>query len=92
MDANGDGIGDTPYVIDINNQDRYPLMQPRITALLTDLNMDGRVNIQDITMVAVAFGSRPEDPNWNFLADLDNNQAINIIDIARVAMDFGITY
>jgi len=27
-DANGDGIGDTPYVIDANNQDNYPLMEP----------------------------------------------------------------
>jgi len=27
-DANGDGIGDTPYVIDDNYQDRYPLMAP----------------------------------------------------------------
>lgn len=27
-DANNDGIGDTPYVIDSNNQDRYPLMSP----------------------------------------------------------------
>jgi parallel beta-helix repeat protein len=26
-DANGDGIGDTPYTIDVLNQDRYPLMQ-----------------------------------------------------------------
>ncbi|MCJ7424024.1 right-handed parallel beta-helix repeat-containing protein, partial [Candidatus Bathyarchaeota archaeon] len=26
VDANGDGIGDTPYVIDAGNQDRYPLM------------------------------------------------------------------
>jgi len=26
VDANGDGIGDTPYVIDENNKDRYPLM------------------------------------------------------------------
>ncbi len=26
-DADGDGIGDTPYVIDILNQDRYPLTQ-----------------------------------------------------------------
>lgn len=25
-DNNGDGIGDTPYVIDHNNQDNYPLM------------------------------------------------------------------
>jgi parallel beta-helix repeat protein len=29
-DANHDGIGDTPYVIDANNQDRYPLMNPWI--------------------------------------------------------------
>jgi len=26
VDANGDGIGDTPYVIDADNQDRYPLV------------------------------------------------------------------
>jgi parallel beta-helix repeat protein len=28
IDSNSDGIGDTPYVIDANNQDRYPLMHP----------------------------------------------------------------
>lgn len=27
-DENGDGIGDTPYIISKNNQDNYPLMQP----------------------------------------------------------------
>jgi nitrous oxidase accessory protein NosD len=27
-DTNGDGIGDTPYIIDENNIDRYPLMNP----------------------------------------------------------------
>jgi nitrous oxidase accessory protein len=27
-DANGDCIGDTPYIIDANRQDRYPLMFP----------------------------------------------------------------
>ena len=26
-DKDADGIGDTPYVIDVQNQDRYPLMQ-----------------------------------------------------------------
>ena len=31
VDANSDGIGDTPYTIDINNQDRYPLMNMRGT-------------------------------------------------------------
>ena len=29
-DANHDGIGDTPYIIDENNQDNYPLMNPYI--------------------------------------------------------------
>jgi parallel beta-helix repeat protein len=28
IDANGDGIGDKPYIIDANNTDRYPLMHP----------------------------------------------------------------
>jgi parallel beta-helix repeat protein len=28
VDANGDGIGDTPYIIDANNRDHYPLMKP----------------------------------------------------------------
>jgi len=28
VDANSDGIGDTPHVIDADNQDRYPLMHP----------------------------------------------------------------
>ncbi len=29
-DTNGDGIGDTPYVIDENKQDNNPLMQQAI--------------------------------------------------------------
>lgn len=28
VDADGDGIGDTPYIIDEYNRDRYPLMNP----------------------------------------------------------------
>ena len=30
IDADGDGIGDTPYIINENNQDNYPLMTPHI--------------------------------------------------------------
>lgn len=30
-DTNGDGVGDTPYVIDVQNQDRYPLIQSLAT-------------------------------------------------------------
>jgi parallel beta-helix repeat protein len=30
-DQNGDGVGDTPYVVDVQNQDRYPLMANTLT-------------------------------------------------------------
>jgi nitrous oxidase accessory protein NosD len=30
IDNNDDGIGDTPYIINENNQDNYPLMEPVI--------------------------------------------------------------
>jgi len=35
-DDNGDGIGDTPYVIDENNQDNYPLMAPTDVATVPE--------------------------------------------------------
>jgi hypothetical protein len=35
-DANGDGVGDTPYVINAENQDRYPLMNPWDPAVSLD--------------------------------------------------------
>lgn len=37
-DMNGDGIGDTPYVIDVKRQDRYPLIAPfDISTTITQL-------------------------------------------------------
>lgn len=30
IDVNGDGVGDTPYVIDANNQDYFPRMSPLV--------------------------------------------------------------
>jgi len=35
-DNDGDGIGDTPYVIDENNQDNYPLMAPVDIAVISE--------------------------------------------------------
>ena len=35
-DSNGDGIGDTPYIINERNQDNYPLMNPVVIPELSD--------------------------------------------------------
>jgi len=37
VDSNGDGIGDTPYPIDENNQDRYPLMKPWTNIVISEV-------------------------------------------------------
>ena len=57
-----------------------------------DLNGDYKVNIVDLSQVAVAFGSTPDDLNWNPKADFDHNNRINILDISTVAIEFGTTY
>jgi hypothetical protein len=91
-ETGGDGIGDTPYVINDNNVDHYPLMQPfNSEFLVTDLNRDGKVDIQDIVIVAAAFGTKLGDPKWNAQADLDKNGTINIIDVFILAKDYGKT-
>jgi nitrous oxidase accessory protein NosD len=37
LDKNGDGIGDTPYIIDSNRSDRYPLIAPFNISNVPDL-------------------------------------------------------
>ena len=85
MGLGSDGICDTPYSIDANNQDRYPLVSPYTFTLSTDINKDGKVNIVDITIVAQAYGSTPEQGRWNPACDLDHNKIINIVDLSMVA-------
>jgi len=46
VDTNSDGIGDTPYVIDADNRDRYPLMKP--VGSYFDLAIDN-VEISDLS-------------------------------------------
>jgi outer membrane protein assembly factor BamB len=57
-----------------------------------DLDANGKINILDLAIVAKAYGSTPEDDNWEPQADLDDNGIINIVDIAAVAKEFGKTY
>ncbi|MBN1139530.1 MAG: hypothetical protein JXM73_23340, partial [Anaerolineae bacterium] len=41
-DADGDGIGDTPYIIPPNGIDHYPLMAPPATACWPPFVFDGQ--------------------------------------------------
>ena len=85
-----DGIGDTAHVIDENNQDNYPLMNPYVP-LFCDLNDDGKVDISDVLAAAMAFGSHPGHPRWNPAADLNGDSQVRVDDILTIALNFGKT-
>lgn len=76
VDIDGDGIGDTPYVIDSNNQDRYPLMGPwspapplDTTKPVANAGQDQTVNV-GVTVTFDAGGSTDNvgivSYEWNF--------------------------
>jgi D-alanyl-D-alanine-carboxypeptidase/D-alanyl-D-alanine-endopeptidase len=86
-------VGNYPVTLQVS--DEYGLkntVRKSVTVTFrTDLNKDGKVNIQDISIVAVAYGSLPGIPKWNEQADIDKNGVINIVDISTVARDYGKT-
>jgi len=56
-----------------------------------DMNFDGKVDIKDIAIAALAFGSYPGHPGWNPLADTNGDNKVDIKDIAFIASNFGKT-
>lgn len=95
VDAQGDGLADTPRMIDANNTDRYPLMSPYWywkNPIVGDLNRDMRVDIKDLAIPAKGYGSYPGDPNWNPFADLNKDNRIDIKDLALIAKNYGKAY
>jgi hypothetical protein len=55
--------------------------------MLTDVNLDGRVDMRDIASAAMAFDATPTSTNWNPSADLNRDLRINMLDLAMVCQD-----
>jgi hypothetical protein len=56
-----------------------------------DLNQDGAVDLFDVEIVALAFGSDPTKPNWDPRADVNNDSLVDIFDLILVTIHFGET-
>jgi len=87
--------GSQPYTIDTDNIDHYPFQNPnswRPSTIIGDVNGDGVVDICDIVIVAIAFGSKPGSPKWNPDADLNDDETVDIEDIVLAAINFGAKY
>lgn len=94
-DSDGDGIGDTPYVIDSSNQGNYPLMNPYWSP--SDANHDLKVDLRDVYAVAKAYGASLDGPNppgvdWNPHCDIDYNGKVDMKDYYIVCRNYGETY
>ncbi len=61
-----------------------------VSTLLEDVNKDGTVNIQDLVLVAAAFG-QPADRNALQNPDVNRDGTVNILDMIRVSNSFGET-
>ena len=61
----------------------FPIIAPG------DVNQDGQVNSTDLALVARAFGSTPQSPNWNRDADLNQDDIVDIFDLVLVGRSFG---
>ena len=60
------------------------------STLLEDVNKDGIVNIQDLVLVASAFG-QPVDRNALQNPDVNRDGTVNVLDLVRVSNSFGKT-
>ena len=87
-----DGIGDTPYVIDGNNRDNYPLMSPYEywnNPISGDINKDMAVDSKDLSQIATVYGSTTEKPNWNPNSDINGDGKVDVLDLFQVGKNYG---
>lgn len=60
--------------------------------ILGDINCDGVVDIFDIVLVGLAFGTQPGDLLWNSNVDSNQDGIIDLFDIVIIALNLGLEY
>ncbi|MEM2293147.1 MAG: PKD domain-containing protein [Nitrososphaerota archaeon] len=60
-----------------------------VTLKSCDVNGDGKIDIRDIFACALAYGSKPGDPNWDPRCDVIKDNKIDIRDMFAIAINYG---
>jgi len=89
-ESGSDGIWDHPYIINADNQDRYPLVEPW-TPTPGDVNGDGTVDASDLVDLSEAYGFKPVDDNWNYLCDFNLDGKVDASDLFDLSKNYGKT-
>lgn len=96
IDANGDGIGDSPYVVNSNNQDNYPLMNPwtpihdiAVTRVIFSKNVLVEGDCINVSMTLRNEGSYPETFNVTLYAKMLHGKTWSIYTFTGVTLALG---
>jgi parallel beta-helix repeat protein len=89
IDSDGDGVGDMPYVVNNDNIDHFPLMNPYWNP--ADINHDLKVDLKDVYRTAMAYGSYPVHPKWNPHCDINEDGTVDLKDYYTVCKNFART-
>jgi PKD repeat protein len=84
-------IGDLNVSLNVTDSEGQWNMKTETLEVLphiADLNEDGIVNIVDVTIFAISFGSFPGHEKWNARADLDENGIVNVLDGVVIARSY----
>jgi hypothetical protein len=57
-----------------------------------DASCDGRVDVKDVMIVVMVYGTSAGVPSWNRLADLNEDGKVDVRDVASVCANYGRTY
>jgi len=80
-----------PVPGETNTSDNTFSFQPVKVTIPGDLDGDYSVLLEDLVLLAKAYGSRPGDPNWNINADIEGNGVVGLSDLVILAKHYGET-
>ena len=60
-----------------------------VSSLLGDMNVDGKIDGQDLILVAYSFGTFPGHPRYNSMVDVNNDNIVDGLDLIIICKNFG---
>lgn len=57
--------------------------------IVGDVDGGGKVGLEDLVILALAYNSKPGDAKWNPNADIDDNGQIDLADLVTMAIHYG---
>ncbi len=64
-------------------------MEP-LTLYCGDIDNNNVIDVSDLALLSLAFGSRPGSKNWNPLADLNDDGMVDVLDLSLLTQNYGL--